>query len=221
MDKNLTYEYLHGTNIYLYQRRDMFRMNTDTALLAEFMKINKGERVLDVGTNNGALLLAANRYEPSYLFGVEIQEEAAELARMNMRHHGIEHADILCADYKEASLPAVDVVVCNPPYFKVGEHSHVNERESLKIARHETYLSFPEFCEKTSSLLAEKGRCYIVHRAARVAELCTELTLHRLSPKMLQFVYDENKEEAVSVLIEAVKDGNNGCHVLMPYYLRR
>lgn len=41
MDKNLTYEYLHGTDIYLYQRRDMFRMNTDTALLAEFMKINK------------------------------------------------------------------------------------------------------------------------------------------------------------------------------------
>ena len=221
MDKNLTYEYLHGTDIYLYQRRDMFRMNTDTALLAEFMKINKGERVLDVGTNNGALLLAANRCEPSYLIGVEIQEEAAELARMNMRHHGIEHADILCADYKEASLPAVDVVVCNPPYFKVNTHANLNESDYLRIARHECYLPFPLLCKQAASTLQEKGRFYLVHRADRIGELMKELLQHRFGVRTLQFVYDQNKEEAITVLIEAIKDGGHHTHVLPPIMLKR
>ena len=51
--KELTYDYIAGTDIHLWQRKDMFRINTDTAQLARFMKIRKGERVLDVGTNNG------------------------------------------------------------------------------------------------------------------------------------------------------------------------
>ena len=59
MKDNFTYDYLHGTDIYLHQRKDMFRINTDTALLAQFMDIRKDEIVLDIGTNNGALLLAA------------------------------------------------------------------------------------------------------------------------------------------------------------------
>ena len=57
--EDYTYDYINGTDIYLYQHKKMFRINTDTALLAQFMKVKKGERVLDIGTNNGALLLAA------------------------------------------------------------------------------------------------------------------------------------------------------------------
>ena len=52
--ENYTYDYINGTDIYLYQHKKMFRINTDTALLAQFMKVKKGERVLDIGTNNGA-----------------------------------------------------------------------------------------------------------------------------------------------------------------------
>ena len=63
-----TYDYINGTDIYLYQHKKMFRINTDTALLAQFMTVKKGERVLDIGTNNGALLLAAQRYEPKHMY---------------------------------------------------------------------------------------------------------------------------------------------------------
>ena len=40
--KELTYDYIAGTDIHLWQRKDMFRINTDTAQLARFMKIRKG-----------------------------------------------------------------------------------------------------------------------------------------------------------------------------------
>ena len=82
--ENYTYDYINGTDIYLFQHKKMFRINTDTALLAQFMKVKKGERVLDIGTNNGALLLAAHRYAPSYLYGIDIQPEAIAVAEKNM-----------------------------------------------------------------------------------------------------------------------------------------
>ena len=80
MDNLLSFDYLPGTDIYLYQRRDMFRMNTDTALLGHFMRVKENDTVLDIGCNNGALLLYASQYTKGKLIGVDIQKEACELA---------------------------------------------------------------------------------------------------------------------------------------------
>ena len=41
----------------------MFRINSDTRYLGEFINIKKEESILDIGTNNGALLLYANKVE--------------------------------------------------------------------------------------------------------------------------------------------------------------
>ena len=38
-----------------YQDSEHFRFNTDTKLLAQFVRLKKQERILDIGTNNGAL----------------------------------------------------------------------------------------------------------------------------------------------------------------------
>ena len=72
-----TYDFINGTDIYLYQDEEMFRMNSDTALLANFMKIKRNDRVLDIGTNNGALLAVANSFAPSCLIGIDIQEKSS------------------------------------------------------------------------------------------------------------------------------------------------
>lgn len=210
---DLTYDYVHGTDIYLYQRRDMFRMNTDTALLAHFMKIKKGERVLDIGCNNGALLLMAARFSPHHLYGIDIQEDACALALYNMKHAGIRNVSIQCGDVRSTTLAKVDVIVCNPPYFKVDSHSNVNVSKALRIARHETYLPFAALCACVSSLLDEKGRFYFVHRANRISELIVCLHNHRLAPRSIQFVYDHQKTDAISVLVEAIKDGKANTHV--------
>ncbi len=213
MKNNYTYDYIHNTDVYVYQRRDMFRINTDTSLLANFMKVNEGEKVLDIGTNNGALLAAAARFRPAYMYGIEIQEEACELANHNLKQCEVPF-EIVNDDVKNVEMPQVDVVVCNPPYFKVKEDSHVNEKESLKIARHECFLPFDDLCSKVSESLQEKGRFYLVHRADRVAELICVLHKNRLFVKTIQFIYDKNKEEAIGVLIESIKDGGMHTHIL-------
>ena len=55
---NIRYDYLHYHPDYkVAQHKDMYHFNSDTCLLGEFININKNDNVLDVGTNNGALLV--------------------------------------------------------------------------------------------------------------------------------------------------------------------
>lgn len=211
-----TYDYLNGTNIYLYQDSRMFRMNGDTALLAQFAKVHKDEVVIDIGTNNGALLAAANRGQPKKLIGIEIQHDAVQLARYNMEQLKITNVEIIEADVKELKMPKADVVLCNPPYFQNHAGSNQNESESIRIARHEIYLSLDTLADKASEALDEKGRFYLVHRSNRLIDIVTTLRNKRLEPRTIQFIYDENKTEAIGILVEAIKDGKPNCHILEP-----
>lgn len=221
MDKNkLTYDYIAGTDIYLWQRKDMFRINTDTAQLARFMKVKKGERVLDVGTNNGALLLAAERSAPSYLCGVDIQEEACALARFNMQEHGIDHAEIRCEDFSTSNLRGFDVVLCNPPYFQQRHHGEISVSPKA-IARHEFFLRLDVLIANVARSLKENGRFYLVHRSERIPDILEQCQLNRLEVKTMQLMFDEQKEYAVGVLIEAILGANRLLRVPQPVFIRR
>lgn len=114
--QNLRLDYLPKLRLPLWQRKDMFCMNTDTVLLGEQMVVRKGESVLDLGCNNGALLLYASRFSPSSLTGVDLLPQALALAAENMRINGLE-AELICADLAEFRHLPFDVIVCNPPYF--------------------------------------------------------------------------------------------------------
>lgn len=221
IEKEYTYDYVHGTNVYIYQAKKMFRMNTDTSLLTHFMVIKEGERVLDIGTNNGALLAVANTFAPSFLYGIEIQEDAYKLACFNMEKLNIKQYKIICADVKQVVMPSVDVVVCNPPYFKVNDTNDINVLESLAIARHEKFLQLEDVAKKASEALAEKGRLYLVHRANRISDVIFTLRENNLEIKTLQFVYDKCKEEAVSVLVEAIKYGKVNAHIKPAIFIDR
>lgn len=208
-----TLDYLPNTQIYLHQRKDMFRMNTDTALLGQFMKINKDEVVLDIGTNNAALLLYASQFSPSLLIGLDVQPDACELAIENLEYNHITNYEIHCCDIKDYQRK-VNVIICNPPYFKTNGDNQVNESMALRIARHECYLTLDVLCERASTCLDDKGRFYMVHRCDRIVEIVECLKKYHLEIKTLQFVRDEEKENAHGVLIEAIKQASTHCTVL-------
>lgn len=216
----LTHDYLPGTQIYLYQRKDMFRMNTDTALLGQFMKVKENETVMDIGTNNGALLLYASQYTKGKLVGVEIQEEAAQLATQNLHDNQIQDYEIIHSDIKDVTHP-VDVIVCNPPYFVVTQLKQLNENEHKRIARHECYLTLEVLCESVDRNLKENGRFYLVHRADRIVDIMMELRKQGLEVKTLQLIRDENNETAHGILVEAVKGGKVHCTILPEKIVRR
>ena len=218
MKTDLMFNYLHGTDIWLYQRKDMFRVNTDTSLLGHFMQVKEDDVVLDIGTNNGALLLYASRFTKGKLIGVDVIAEACELAKHNLEFNKIQDYEIINLPIQEVNIDTVDVIVTNPPYFPLTEN--VNANPFLQIARHEITLSLEELIQNVVRLLKDDGRCFMVHRASREQDIVDSITTNGMFVRRLQRVYDENREDAVSLLVEMTKVCCE-TEVLEPIVLKR
>lgn len=213
--------YLPNTSIYLKQRKDMFRINTDTALLGGFMNIQEGESVLDIGTNNGALLLYASLHKPSLLCGIDIHEEAIELASENLKDNEIKNFELYTCPLQEFSHEPFDVIVCNPPYFVYNNDQRTNENEFLKHARHEEFLKLEELCACVKSLLKDHGRFYMVHRSQRLSDIMVELSKNNLGVVSVTPVYDENKPLSTAILIEAIRGYDSNVKMAKPIIVSR
>ena len=214
-------DYLPNTSLLIQQHPQMFRMNTDSKLLGQFMKVKKSDTVLDLGCNNGVLMMYASLHEPKHLYGVDLFEEALQLAKINLEANNITNFDLIHGDATEVKLPTVDVIVCNPPYFKTVDEHRKNDNPFKAAARHEGSLTLDKLmavCEKT---LSDHGHLFLVHRPLRITEIFTEALKTSLRPRTMCLVYDVNKEEAVSVLLEFHKNYKGDLHVLKPITIER
>ena len=107
----ITLDYLpNREEIKLYQDDEMFRINTDTFALGEFLNIYKQDTVLDIGTNTGALLLYASRFNPKKLIGLDINSKALELAKKNLELNNISNYELVNGDANNYLSEEVDVV---------------------------------------------------------------------------------------------------------------
>lgn len=197
--KKMSFDYLPNTHIYLQQKEDMFRINTDTHLLGNFMKINKQDRVLDIGCNNGALLLYASQYT-NKLVGIDILPEAIELAKKNMELNKVE-AKLINIKAQDFYDEPFDKIVCNPPYFNTKEDGHKNENYFLEVARHDKYLPLEDLFACFKRLIKDNGTVYIVHRPSYLAIIFDMAKKYKFKCIRMKMIYDENKQEAVSVLL--------------------
>ena len=68
----------------LIQSKDGYRFSIDAVLLSEFVTIRQGDRVVDLGTGCGVILLLLLLTKPvGHALGIEIQEELATQAFRN------------------------------------------------------------------------------------------------------------------------------------------
>ncbi|MDO4465869.1 MAG: methyltransferase [Bacillota bacterium] len=203
----------------IFQREDMFHFNTDTKLLAGFLKIKKNETVLDIGTNNGALLLACDQYPVKQLIGVEVLKEACEVAQMNVDHFITHPCQIINAPIQDVQVELVDVIISNPPYFSQKETNPNIQMDFRQLGRLEINLTLEELIFHTARLLKSNGRFYMVHRPNRIQEIIHICTKNNMGIKRIQVVYDHRDNEAKSLLIEAIKERNCQCKILSPLYI--
>ena len=209
-------------NMKIIQRRDMFNFSLDTVLLANFCTINKDlSTIVDFGTNNAAIPLLLSRRTDKKIIGVEIQEEAVEIANKNVVLNELtEQIEIVHNDIKEYVKDAkkVKLVVCNPPFFKVGEKSNLNENKYLQIARHEIMIDLEEIVRSAAMILDNKGRFAMVHRPDRMIEIINMMQKYDIEPKRIRFVYPKVGKESHIFLIEGMYKGNKGIKIEAPLY---
>lgn len=213
---------LSHKNMKIIQRKDMFNFSLDTVLLSSFCTINKDlQCIIDFGTNNAAIPLLLSRRTTKKIIGVEIQEEAVELAKKNIELNQLQNQiSIVHSDIKEFVKDAkkVKLVVCNPPFFKVGEKSNLNENEYLQIARHEIKITLDEIVKCAASILDNKGRFAMVHRPDRMIEIINCMQKYDIEPKRIQFVYPKHGKESHIFLIEGMYKGQKGIKIEAPLY---
>lgn len=212
-------DFLPGTNLQFIQRKDMFRFNSDTVALCRFMNVKSKDRILDIGTNNGVLLVYALKQGGSEGVGIDLFDEAIELAKRNASLNQVANATFRVCPLESFSDGTFDLILCNPPYFKEG--SDKGENLYLNAARHESSLTLDELALHAFRLLRDHGRLALVHRSSRTAELIRILESHRFAIKRIRFIHDDVDAASSGILIEAFKNGRDGCIVEAPDVLRK
>lgn len=217
----ITLDYLpNNPNIKIYQSDELIKINTDTQVLGEFINVYRNDVVLDIGTNTGALLLYANKFNPKKLIGIDINEETIKLCKENMILNNITNYELKVCDATTYKDEEVDVIICNPPYFKTAEDNKC-KNQSLALAKHESGFTLENMINTAYNNLKLNGVFYFLYCTPRISEVFYYLEKYKFSVKQMQFVYDKNKDFSNVFMIKCVKCGNKGTVVVKPRIISR
>ena len=206
--------------IKVFQDDDLFKINTDTEVLGEFINIYKEDTVLDMGTNTGALMLYANLFNPKKIIGLEINKKALELAKKNLDINGVNNYELIEGNIITYENDPVDVIICNPPYFKTKEDNKSSDLFK-NLAKHESELTLELLVKSISRNLKDNGTLFFLFLTSRLDEVVLEFKKNNLTIKEMKFVYDTNKEYSNVCLFRAVKNAYLGLVVDKPIIIKR
>lgn len=207
------------------QDSDVFKFSLDSILLGEFVdSVDNSKFVLDLCTGNGVIPFLLSYYTKSKIVGFEIQDYIYKLAQEGIKlNHLEDQIQVFCDDVINIKkyFPGnnFDVVVANPPYFKFGKYSIVNENQQKAIARHEIHLTLEQLFQVTKYALKENGVFYLVHLPERLEEILALCEKYKIVAKKIQFVYTKKNYNANIVLLKCVNNAKNALFVSSPVFI--
>ena len=161
----------------IIQNKDGFCFGVDSVLLSDYAKkIKKNATVLDIGTGTGIIsILLCKKTNLSKIYGIEIQEDVADMAKRSSELNGLEDKfEVININIKDVFTKiephSCDVVVTNPPYKKVDTGVKSTDKKQL-ISRHEVECTLEDIISASSKLLYDLGEFYMVHRAERIVDI--------------------------------------------------
>jgi tRNA1Val (adenine37-N6)-methyltransferase len=220
-----TLDLLCGEELKIFQGKEGYRFSIDAILLANFVRLKKGERLLDIGTGCGIIpIYMTKKGFQNPMTGVELQPGLFRVALKNKAANGCGNVEFLLCDVreglKEMTKNRFSVVVCNPPYTRRGS-GRTSPDNSRHTARYESELDLALLLSLASSLLSSKGRFSLIYPSKRVGELLYHAKSHRLEPKRLRFIHPRDGEESNLFLAEFLKDGGTGTRVEKPLVIHK
>lgn len=213
---------LNYDNMKIVQDDNFFNFSLDSVLLPNFVTLRKGiKNILDLGTGNAPIPMILSTLTDAKIYGIELQKEIYNLAVESIELNNLnEKIEIINDNMKNLdkyfSTNYFDVVISNPPYFKLNEKSHINDNIQKTIARHEKEITLKEIIEIAKKFLNNKGIFSMVHRTDRLIEIIDLLKKNNIEPKRIQLIYPKDNTESNMVLIEGIKNGNVGLKILPP-----
>ncbi len=206
--------------LHLWQPVKGYRAATDPVLLAAACPAKPGDTVLDLGCGVGAAALClATRVPGLELFGLELQDSYATLARRNAAENGIpfhvETGDL-------SQMPAAfrrdfDQVIANPPYYPSAGTASPHKMRDTAL-RAETPISL--WVATASRRLRPGGWLTLIAGADSLPELLGALSPGLGSASVLPLAPRQGRP-ALRILLRARKTGRAAFRLLAPFILHQ
>ncbi len=184
-----------------------FPFSTDSMLLADFVRLPKHARVMDLGSGCGTLgILLCGRYPDCRVQGIELTENAHKAALGNIEANGLDaRLSSICADLRTVAPDNCHACVSNPPYFSGGPASR-----QTPLARRTDAASLPELFAAAGRVLRWGGDFFLVHKPEMLAQLCACAAAEKLEPKRLCLVRHRKNGPIILLLMQCRKGGKPG-----------
>lgn len=205
----------------IIQNPEGFCFGIDAVLVSNFAQIKKNGLVVDLGTGTGIIpLLVAGKSSARKIYGVEIQEAVANMAKRSVLLNNLADRIEIVQDnlnhiHEHLEKGIADVVISNPPYMATG-NAIVNPVSYKAISRHEVLCTLEDVIRTAATLLREKGGFYMVHRPSRLVDIVALCRQYKLEPKLLRFVHPKEGKAPNILLIKCIKSGNPELRFLPP-----
>ncbi len=181
-------EFYRG-RVRLLQSRKGYRFALDSPLLADFIRMEETDELLDLGTGHGVIPILLSIKPFRAITAVELQPALCDLARRNVALNGLGgRIEVIQADFLQFRPGRrFDIVFSNPPYVKKGT-GFPSPSEEKSVAKQEITCDILAVMKTTAELLKAGGRAYFVFPAARRGDLLEAARERELFPRSLRFV---------------------------------
>ena len=186
-----------------------FPLSTDSMALANFVRLPKNARVLDLGSGCGTLgVLLCGKDAACQVTGIELDPDAHATAPENIQDNALEQRLMsICGDLRQIPkhlYGRFHVCLSNPPYFSGGPSG------KHTTARREDHCDPEALFSAASKALQWGGDFYLVHRPERLAELCACAVQHNLQPKVLCLLRHTEGGDVSLILLQCRKGAKPG-----------
>ena len=203
----------------IYQNDKYFKFSLDSVLLAEYVNLtSRTKNILELCSGNCAISMILSTKTDANITAVEVQKEIYELGKESIEYNKLsDKINLVLSDVKDVKnyFPGnnINIMVCNPPYFKKNSTSYINDDKVKAIARHELLISLDEIIQISSTILQKDGELYLVHRSERLDEIINCCFKHNINVKNVQLISTKDGKEPTLVLVKCVKGSNPGIKI--------
>ena len=211
-------------NLRLIEKKDSLTFGTDAYLLSAYLPKRQRMIGVELGCGSGVIsLLALTKKKCQYVYGIEVQEDIASVAKRNGKLNTLDKAfSVINKDLRNVSISdignEVDFVFSNPPYMK-NDSGKANENDFKNISRHEVCGEIEDFCKCARLLLKHGGSFYAVYRPDRMIDLIYGMRNNGIEPKRLTFIHTNTHTPPSLLLIQGNKGGKSGLVIDKPIYI--
>lgn len=212
---NTVLEDLLVNNLKIFVDKDAYNFTSDATILAEFVEVKPNQKIVEACAGSGVVSLLLTCKGATDILCIEIQSQMAQMCQKSVTYNNLDDKiKVVCDDFQNSPkyLREVDVLVCNPPYYK--PQREMSKNPKIRLSKFESTMSLQSFVATASKILRSKGILYMCYDTQRFCELVACLQQHNLTPKQILFAQKDINSKPSCVFVKAVKDGNSGMQVL-------